>query len=144
MMQSRKHFLSGQTLLELIVTIGVVAIIVTGLVVAVTSSLRFGQSSRLRSQSVQYAQEGIELVRKIRDTQPWDTLMTYAGKSWCLDSSGTWTADTGSCPLIDGAFTRRVSLTWNDPLMNVVSSVQWTEGSSQQSMELQTYLTQWR
>jgi len=125
-----KHYSRGQTLLELVIAIGVVAVIITGLVVAATSSLRFGQESRLRSSAVKYAQEAIELARQMRDTQSWDTFMSYTG--------------SGSQIEMRGPFTRTVTFTWNDPIMTVQSNVSWAVGASQQTTQLQTYLTQWR
>lgn len=145
-----KKYSSGQTLLELVISVGVVAVIITGLVVAATSSLRFAQESRLRSTAVKYAQESLELARQIRDTQPSETFLSKSGtgtQSWCLDSLGVWTlGDADSCPpIFDGSpFTRSVLFTWNDPIMTVQSSVSWRVGTSKQTTQLQTYLTQWR
>lgn len=140
----------GQTLLELVIAIGVVAIIITGLVIAATSSLRYGQESRLRSTAVKYAQEGLELARQIRDTQSSDTFLSYSGigtQVWCLDHAATWTKDTGTgCPPIatGSPFVRSVTFTWNNPIMSVTSKVSWSLGDTQTSTQLQTYLTQWR
>ena len=81
----------GQTLLELVVSVGVVAFVVLGLVAAVTSSLRFGQSSRSRSSAVKFAQEGMERTRGLRDGKPWNEFLTYAdtsAKVWCIYSAG--------------------------------------------------------
>lgn len=140
-----KHTQKGQTLLELVIAIGVVAIIITGLVIAATSSLRYGQESRLRSTAVKYAQEGLELARQIRDTQPPATFLSYAGVH-CLDYQGNWTDGSSGCgPIQSGSpFTRIVTFAWADPTMTVTSEVRWSLGGTQTSTQLQTYLTQWR
>jgi Tfp pilus assembly protein PilV len=145
------HVLSrGQTLLELVIAMGVVAVIVTGLVVASTASLRYSQDSRLRSGGVKYAQEAIEVVRQIRDTQPWTTFEAYStgtSKTWCLSSAGVFSDQGGGeCPLISvgSPFTRSVTFTWNDPIMEVTSEVRWQVGSTQASTQLKTYFTQWK
>jgi len=148
-MHTCKQHSYGQTLLELVIAIGVVAVIVTGLVVAATSSLRYGQDSRLRSTGVKYAQEGLEYARQIRDTQPPNTFLSYSGggsESWCLDQTGAWTVNGGSCPPIASGspYSRTVTFTWNDPIMTVVSLVSWNEGGTVTSTQLQTDLTQWR
>lgn len=138
---------SGQTLIELVVSIGVVAIVVSGLVVAVTSSLRFGQSSRYRSGAVKYAQEGMELVRKLRDGHTWDEFFTYTGvtpKQWCVDTSGVWTAMGASCASLDGLYTRTISLQWLDPVVHAVVTMSWQDGSTSFSSELESYFTQWK
>lgn len=147
----RDHYLSrGQTLLELVIAMGVVAVIVTGLVVASTASLRYSQDSRLRSGGVKYAQEAIELVRQIRDTQPWTTFENYStgtSKIWCLSGAGVFSDQNGGeCPLLSAGspYTRQVTFTWNDPVMEVTSEVRWQVGSTQASTQLKTYFTQWR
>lgn len=141
---------SGQTLLELVIAIGVVALILTGLVAAVTSSLRFGQASSLRSRGVKLAQEGIERTRTLRDTTTWVTFVGYSDngtKRWCLDQNGTFTDGGGSseCPISPGdAFWRSITLTFADPIMTVVSQVSWGEHTTPASVELMTYFSQWK
>ncbi len=140
----------GQTLLELVIAIGVVAIVVTGLVVAATSSLRYGQESRTRTLAVSYAQEGLELARQIRDTQSSAAFIAYSGsgtKDWCLNQADAWAQDDGSgCgPIVSGSpYTRTVTFTWDGTTMTVLSSVSWVLGGTQASTQLKTYLTLWR
>jgi hypothetical protein len=116
------------------------------LVIAVTSSLRFGQSSRLRSAAVKYAQEGIELARQYRDSHAWSEFYAFAdpGSTWCLAKDNVWVEDSGSgCTLIDNTFTRTVTFSWNDPLVQVSVDVTWQDGSRPGELSLETYLTQW-
>ena len=137
----------GQTLLELIISIGVVVFVMLGLVVAVTSSLRFSQASRNRSRAVKYAQEAIEITRQLRDGNLWATFLDYTGqtsKTWCLSSDGVWTVENGSCVPLDGIFTRNVVLTWNDPQVLVHVDVSWQDGNRVLHSQLDTYLTQWK
>ncbi len=142
----------GQTLLELIVVIAVVAIVLTALVAAVTAALRYGQASRFRSQGVKLAQEGLEIVRKERDTDDWTTFAAYAstnGGRWCLPDTGLLTADDGSgtCPVTAGeTFWRLITFTWNgtDERMEIISRVSWGERNTQSTVMLETYLTQWK
>lgn len=138
----------GQTLLELIVSIGVVAFVVLGLVAAVTSSLRFGQASRSRSGAVKYAQEAMERTRQLRDAYTWDEFLTYAdssGEVWCINSAGVWSGVGGaSCSVLDGKYTRTISLTRQDPIVRALVTVTWQEGSTQFSTDLESYFTQWK
>lgn len=139
----------GQSLLEIVVTIGVVVILVSGLVVAAISALRFGRTARTRSQAVKFTQEGIELTRDLRN-RGWAAFAAYgtiSGKLWCLSKAGVWTADDGDgvCPTnIDSLFARAVLFTWNDPLMKVTVAVGWSDGASTRETKLTTYLTEWR
>lgn len=151
MTYSHRHtsYRSGQTLLELVLALGVIAVVLTGLVSAVTASLRYSQSSQYRSRGVKYAQEGLELARKLRDANTWDTFSTYSGtgtRSWCLSEAGAWTVSDGSgCPITAGStFWRTVTFTWNDPIMDVESAVSWADRSSSSQVTFRTYLSQWR
>lgn len=144
-----KRLKRGQTLLELVIAVGVVAVIVTGLVVAATAALRFGQESRTRTTAVKYAQEAIERARQIRDSQSTDTFLSYSGtgqKSWCLSQDGTWSEMATECPPIQAQspYARKVTFTWADPTMTVTSNVTWQVGSQISETELSTYLTLWR
>ena len=57
----------GQTLIELVVVVGIAAIVVGALVFATVASLRNAQFSKNQSQATKLAQEGIERVRSARD-----------------------------------------------------------------------------
>lgn len=141
---------SGQSLLEIVISIAVVAVIVTALVVAATSSLKAATESSQRSAAVKYAQESIEIVRGIRDSSSWTDFLAYSDPGsnvWCIDAAGTMTEDSGSgCGVIaaDSPYTRSVTFTWDDPLMNVESAVSWKSGSQTLSTVLTTYFTQWQ
>lgn len=140
---------SGQTLIELILALGVIAVVLTGLSSVVTSSLRYGQASQYRSRGVKYAQEGLEITRRLRDTSTWDAFRAYAGtgtKDWCLDESGQWAVSDGNgCPLsADSLFWRIVTFTWNDPTMEVASTVSWADRTPVATVSFRTYFTQWK
>lgn len=151
-MKKRRYFLRGQTLMELVIAIGVVAIVASALAAAVTSSLRYGQASRFRSRAVKLAQEGIELARTLRDTSTWSTFEGYATTgtgSWCLSDVGVWTQDTsgGDCPITEGStFWRSVAFTWNaiENRMEILVTVSWGERNSASTVNLHTYLTRWK
>mgnify|MGYP000887159775 CR=1 FL=1 len=142
---------SGQTLLELVIALGVVAVVITALVSAVTASLRYSQATRFRSRAVKFAQEGVELTRKVRDEQPWSTFFAYTGGDgrWCLDASGVWTDDdgNGTCPLAAGDnFWRSVHFSWDDTedIMIVTVRVSWGDRSTPSTVELVTHFTEWK
>ena len=141
-----KRSQKGQTLVEAVVVVGVVVLLVTGLIAGTTASLRSAQSGRTRTQAVSYAQEGIEIVRGIRD-QSWDTFQGYGG-SYCLDSAHALTPNSGTCSVNittpEGSFTRSVSFDWQSPKMVVTTTVSYTEGEGEKDVTLVTYFTQWR
>src|SRR5688572_6650554 len=114
-----KRSQAGQTLVEAVVVVGVVVLLVTGLLAGTTASLRSAQSGRTRTQAVSLTQQGIEIVRGIRD-ENWDTFQGYVG-SYCLGDDQVLTVSGGSCsPNIttpEGMLTRSVSFSWQDPKM---------------------------
>lgn len=57
----------GQTLIELVVVISVIALVVGSLVFATIASLRNAQFSKNQAQATKLAQEGLEKVRSSRD-----------------------------------------------------------------------------
>ncbi len=138
---------SGQTLAEVVVAIGVVVLLVTGLVFGTTITLKASQYGKARSQAVQYAQEAIEIVRILRDNG-WTTFRAYGDVMpipWCLDKSGVWTPLSGACSTnIDNYYTRQVTLTWTDPKMKVDVIVSWIDGNKSYTVPISTYFTQWK
>lgn len=138
---------SGQTLAEVVVAIGVIVLLVTGLIIGTSVTLKASQYGKARSQAVQYAQEAVELARNIRDSG-WTGFMAYGSvtpKSWCLDKSGTWTQMSGACSAnIDNFYTRQVTFTWVDPRMKADVVVSWTDGNKTYTVPITTYVTQWK
>ena len=144
-----KKYTSGQTLAEVVVAIGVVVLLVTGLIFGTSITLKASQYGKARSQAVQYAQEAIEVTRSLRDSG-WTTFFTYGGVaplSWCLDKAGVWTAMSGTCSTnIDSFYTRQVTLTWIeiDSKMKVDVVVSWIDGNKTFTVPVTTYFTQWK
>ena len=137
---------SGQTLVEVVVAIGVVVLLVTGLIVATSVTLKASQYGKMRSLGTQYAQEAIEAARNLRDSG-WSTFLLYGGTSQCLDKTGNWTPMSVSCPYdIDSIYSRTVMYTWDalNSRMNVDVAVTWVDGAKTYSSTLSTYLTQWK
>lgn len=141
----------GVSLIETVVTLGVVMLLITGLVVGMTSSLQNAQASKARSLAIQYAQEALEIVRQERDSN-WATFAlrdtTGIRTDYCMGSSGQLsTVIGGSCPPFTGTFSRIVTFTKNliDPgQMDVTVSVSWIEGSTTKNVTLKTKYTDWK
>lgn len=137
----------GQTLVEIVVAIGVLVLLVTGLLAGATVTLKAAQYSRTKSLALAFAGEALEKARSIRDTS-WDGFLTYGsvlGTTWCLDKAGSWSLATGSCTAnIDSVYTRSVVFTWQDPKMKIDVSVTWSDASRTYRVDQTTYLTQWQ
>ncbi|OGG23681.1 hypothetical protein A3A79_00535 [Candidatus Gottesmanbacteria bacterium RIFCSPLOWO2_01_FULL_43_11b] len=134
----------GQTLAEIVVALGIVLLLVTGLIGGGTTAIRTSDQSRLRSLAVSYNQEAIELTRKLRD-ENWTEFHDMTGL-WCLDKDGVWTQAITACPInIDNTFTRAVTFSWNETnlRMDIVSVVSWQDGGATHQSTLTTFFTEW-
>ena len=145
----------GQSLVEAVVTIGVVLLLVSGLVVATTSTLRFNTQTKARTQALSYAKEGLEIIRMLRDNG-WSSI-PVANDSYCL-TKGQTTLDLSSLPpcekSIDAMFSRTISFSNESDIgkscqsssqcRKVTVVVAWNESQGERSVTLSTYLTNWR
>lgn len=128
----------GQSLVEMLVAVTVVVIVVLGLVLATTVSLRNARFSKDQALASKYAQEWIEEARVLKETQP---NVFFADTSLCNRSPTA----------VGGIFTRsRVCTLSTVPgdstkkIMRVVVSVQWTDAKGTHKSELTTDLTNWK
>lgn len=142
----KKNIYSGQTLVEAVVVIGVVVLLVTGLLAGTTASLRSAQSGRTRTQAISLAQQGVEIIRGLRDEQ-WDTFEVLTG-AYCLGDDHQLNTAAGSCaPNIttpEGTLTRSALFDWQDPKMVVQVTVSYREADTTRDITLTTYFTQWK
>lgn len=151
MMSKRNpHGDHGQSLVELVVVLGVLSLLSTGLIAGMTASLKSAQFSTQKSSAIKYAQEGIEYARTLRD-RGWSTFYSYKDEPhglWCLSKAGAWTSASGTINAcnnnIDALFTRSVAFVWNDPQMSVTTVVSWVDGGGTHTTQLVTYFTNWR
>lgn len=138
----------GQTLAEIVVVIAIVLLLVTGLVVGATASLKAAQYGRLKSGAVNYTQDAVEVTRSLRDAS-WSNLLSFSaanGGVWCLDAGENWTqASGGNCPVsLNNLYARRVTFTWSDPTMQIDVLVTWSDGAHTYTTTLRTYYTNWQ
>lgn len=135
----------GQTLAEIVVALGIILLIISALIVGGTAAIKSSDQNRLRTLAVGYAQEALEITRKLRD-EDWTSFQAKSGL-WCLDKAGVWTQAVAECPAnIDNAFTRSVTFTWNTALsrMDVVTTLRWQDGAATHQTILTTFFTQWQ
>ena len=75
--------MKGQSLVEVLVALSVAAAILSAIAVAVVSSLRNTQYSKNQNLASQYASQGMEIIRQIRDTNT--SLSSCSNINYCLD-----------------------------------------------------------
>ena len=67
---------SGQATAEIVLAIGVIALVLVGLTKTTTMALRNAQFAKNKSLATKYGQETLEAVRAYRDQNDWDTFKT--------------------------------------------------------------------
>ena len=123
---------SGQTLVEALIALAVGAVVIIAATILTQTSLTSSQTSKNQSIATKYAQEGLELARKVR-AAPTPNPVTY-----CVARDDISLSTVGSCnnvSNIDGEFMREVTLSIINPAgpcgsltYQVKSVVSWTDG----------------
>lgn len=128
----------GQTLIEVLIAMAIGLVVVSAITIAVVSALNNAQFSKNQNLATQYAQEGMEVVKRIKNSS------ALLPGNYCLDSLG------GSSPFhlkppdgcgqnVDAFFVREVSveipvLPTTTPCCNQLKAtvlVQWTDNKCQ-------------
>lgn len=136
---------SGQSIVEVVIAVGIVALVLVALVTAVTVSIRNSTFSKNKSIANKYVSEGIEAVRSIRDAD-WTTLNNESGQiNGLLNSSGVWSFSSASDIPASG-YTRTVNVACNSvpgDSCNVTVTVSWISGTQTHSSSASTTYTKW-
>lgn len=143
---------NGQTLLEVLVALGVGIFILTAMTSAILGSLANAQFSKNQNLATLYAQQGMEIVRDIRNTDWSNFYNTYTSASpttFCLPKGGT-SPNSGSClpaDYIDGFFKREIKFARDalDPInkIQVTATVSFTDSKGEHKSELVSVFTNW-
>ncbi|HUS59771.1 MAG TPA: prepilin-type N-terminal cleavage/methylation domain-containing protein [Nevskiaceae bacterium] len=119
----------GQSLIEVLVALAVMAIVILALVRVTTVSIRNATFAKNRALATKYAQEGMEKVRAYRDEVVWETF-------------------TSNCPpTLDALplpFTRTVACTGSGDERDIIVIVSWSEAGIPHESKLVTHLTNWK
>lgn len=95
--------ISGQSLFEVVVAIGITALILVGAISLSTASVRNSNFAKNDSVATKFSLEGSEWLREQRDTD-WVTFIANTGKT-CLGTL-SWSA---GCTIPNTAFTRNIA-----------------------------------
>jgi type II secretory pathway pseudopilin PulG len=102
---------AGQMLLEVILAIAMAIITVGAVMMIIVASLGRAQYSKNQDLANSYAREGIDTVRKMRDSN-WSDFHSRNG-SYCLNQGAVTLGSTPCTANVGGIFTRSVSLEQN-------------------------------
>lgn len=120
----------GQTLIEMVIAIGLVAFVLVGLVAGATASLKTARLSRERNRAVQLAQTELEAARRERDADP-DVFFGSAGT--------TGPTNSGTNP----TYSITVVRTLVGSAMEVVVTVSWVDAGNTYTVTEETTLARW-
>lgn len=133
---------NGQSLVEVVIAVAISILIIGGLLAAVTMALRSAKFAQNQATATKYAQEGMEAVRSIRDSN-WSSLNTNG--NYGLQYIGGWLF-SGSSDTPATGFTRIVTIDDAVPpdsnKKKITVTVSWSDasGANHQS-RLTTYYT---
>lgn len=124
----------GDTLIEVLIGLAVATVAISAITVLGTTSLNNAKFISDQDQASKYAQEGLETVRKIRNSNY--TGFASTSGVYCLGKDiQTLGASGSSCttPNIDGKFIRSVIIVQNGEcrsasLAHTTVTVSWTDG----------------
>lgn len=106
---------SGQSLMEVLLAFGVSILIMGAIVSRVIASLDNAQYSKNQNLATTYAQEGLDIVRRIRDAS-WIDFENRVDGNYCLPSNTSNLAvyDGNECKtpalLLDNLFARKIEI----------------------------------
>ncbi len=78
----------GQTLIEVLLALGVAVIIVTAITAVIVTALNNATFTKNQNLANQYVQQGMEIVRAIRD-KSWNDFFNYNLTNYCLPQDST-------------------------------------------------------
>ena len=143
---------SGQSLIESLIALVIVALVLTSLVVAVLVAIKSSQFSKHKTQATFLSQEGIEWLRAMRQGLGWgrfNSAASLSGTEYCLQNLELEEllipGECSDTAVIDNLYTRSVTLTTNlaDPEVTVLVNVAWFEGEKQFSSPVTAVFSQW-
>jgi type II secretory pathway pseudopilin PulG len=142
----------GVTIIESVVALGILAIILTAIMAMVVTAINSSTLSKSRTEATNYANEGAEAARSIRDSTTWgDFWIKYVNNgvgSLCTTCEVTSTGGLAVLGRSIVPYTRKVVFSdastggvQNRALVDV--TVTWNNRGQTEKVELTTYLTNW-
>jgi type II secretory pathway pseudopilin PulG len=145
---------AGQSIIEVLIATGVVGAILTAIAATLTYSVKNSAENKYRSVATAKAQEVIEVYRRERHFQGWETFVDAIGGGgvYCLNTVpsnseefNTLTPDDGC---VDGVaeagteFTREAIVTPTANTVKIVAEVSWYDGNIQRQVIIEQELYQ--
>jgi len=137
----KKIFILGQSLYEVVFAIGIAAIIITGVLVVSTTSVRNSTYSKNNAQATMYAQEAIEWLRSERDASAWTIFAGYAGVERNL---GDLNWASVNCTVGTTIFCRKTTLSIpSADTVDALVTVSWDDAQGTHTVRSVSKFTNW-
>ena len=150
----------GQTIVEVLIATGVVALVMTAVAAGLTLSVKNSSQSKYRALATKMGQETTELFRRERDRLGWESfyeilqadgaLTTYCiGETLPSNTQGFIDLPTGSCSdgftVANTEYRREAEVQLVNPdLVRIMVDVVWFDGNNQRSTMITHELQNWR
>ena len=150
---------TGQSIIEVLIATGVVALVMTAMMAAMTLSLQNSSQARYRSLATKLGQEGVESFRQFRDSMGWEAFYSVINSqgtgTYCLNSLPTSeeqlsSLDSGECEEYGISrtginFKREGYIRIVDPdKIELEVNVFWLDGTKEKNTLVDVELTNWR
>lgn len=147
-LQPSAHSRRGQTLIEVIIAVGLIVLVLTTLASGVALGVKNNRYAKDAALSKEYVRESLEWLRNMRDQTGWETFAGILDRdtggttlTYCLTSlpatpdafNGLNNGNCGGSQTIDGRFTRQMAITLagnpRPTSARVVVTVSWVDGA---------------
>ncbi|MFH1308789.1 MAG: type II secretion system protein [Patescibacteria group bacterium] len=149
----------GFTLVETLVALSIFLVSIVGIMSVLASGLTNINQAKKKMTATFLAQEGIEYMRNIRDTNVlysidgWSDFLTETTNSGCTTNDGCDINNnlliipcSSGCPILLSSFNRTIKIELNNlnsEEVKVFSTVFWNQGNSTKSVTLSESLFNW-
>lgn len=142
----------GQSLIEVIVALGIVVVLATALITSGLITQRSSRAAKNSAQAARLAEENAEQIRVFRDRKGFSALP--GGTCFVLDATSSdplnWSFGSSGCPqgelvVLDNTnFRRKISITADGATRkDIVVTVSWQETGGTQTVTNETILSEW-
>ena len=131
-MKSFQVITKGQSLIEIVVAIGIIAVVLVGVSDVITRSLNLASFQANKSAAINLAQDQLNTYRQQRDLQPTIFFSTPDPGDCSLPANSKYTCNITYIPSYDGG--------GNIISTNMKVTVSWTEGDKNLSVDLSQIL----
>lgn len=150
LLATRKQRQSGQTIIEVVIATGVVALVMTAVVAIISVSLRNKTRAKAKALGTKYTQEGIEYFLAQRNLPGWESMFQTiqqgsGGSTYCM-STLPYTENGGLASLVNRAclpnefidsrqiYQRSAEITTSGTdTVTITVTVAWTDGDRTQT-----------